>query len=229
MTEIRRDAADRTWLALDIEERKVSLRGRVEFNDLRNCETVLKRFPDIAAKAVAASQSQAAMPFATPGRRIQEIAAEFADILNLGAIPAADIAPKAARGEFFGDDGGTAGNQRCHHRHNAPDTVVERQTVIHAIFRRISKQPLEPQGPDQKSAMADTRRLGQTGGAGCVDQQSGIVDGDLLCATSRNLQLHCSIVRHAGIVPKPRVCLALAIGGASRSKLRFGYDVTGRG
>ncbi|MGY4348186.1 hypothetical protein ACVWXM_004653 [Bradyrhizobium sp. GM7.3] len=49
MRKQRRNAADRAGLALDVEQREIAFRRRVEFEDARNGETRLKIVPDVTA------------------------------------------------------------------------------------------------------------------------------------------------------------------------------------
>ena len=94
MRQQRRNAADRARLALDIVEREIAFGRRVEFQDLRNGKARLERFPDVAAQAVAAGEPQPMAGFEFGRRRLQQIAAEFADILEQRAVPAHDIVPE---------------------------------------------------------------------------------------------------------------------------------------
>src|ERR1700756_2064546 len=58
MRQQRRNAADRTNLALDIGEGKNAFGGGVKSQDARHGKAFLERFPDIAAKPVAAGEPQ---------------------------------------------------------------------------------------------------------------------------------------------------------------------------
>jgi hypothetical protein len=64
-----RQAADRTWLALDVIEREVALGGGVELQDARDREPLLERLPDIAAEAVATADPQAVIALERVRRR----------------------------------------------------------------------------------------------------------------------------------------------------------------
>src|SRR5664279_341027 len=89
-----RDFSDRAGFTLDIVEREIALGRRVEFEDLGNAETGLESLPDVTAQAVAASQPEPMPALEFRCRRFQEIAAEFADILEQRTIPADDVAPE---------------------------------------------------------------------------------------------------------------------------------------
>src|SRR5580704_12441318 len=71
MRQQRREPADRTDLALDIVKGKIALRSSVEFEDARNGKALFERFPDIAAKPVAAGEPQPMLAFEFGNRRLQ--------------------------------------------------------------------------------------------------------------------------------------------------------------
>src|SRR5471032_2833701 len=98
--------------------------------------------------------------------RFQQIAAELADVLEQGAVPADNVIPKSPRGKFFSENDRPAGNQHAARRHDAADAVIDRQAVIHAIVRRRVYQTGEPASPVQNATMAYARCLGHAGGAG---------------------------------------------------------------
>ena len=106
---VRGNAADRSRLAFGIVERKAAFSRRVEFKDLRNPKAFFEGMPDVWAKAVAAGNPQAMPLFARVRRRLQEVAAELADILEQSAVEADDVVPELARGELF------AGSVRSRH------------------------------------------------------------------------------------------------------------------
>src|ERR1700761_364357 len=102
MRQKRRNAPDRARFALDIVEREISFGRRVKFQDLRNRKSRLKIFPDVAAQAVAARESKPMPPLEFGRGRLQQISAEFAYILEQGAVPANQVLPERAGGEFVG-------------------------------------------------------------------------------------------------------------------------------
>ena len=66
-------------------------------------------------------------------RRIDEIAAELADILKAGALPAHDVVPELARGKLVPDHHRAAADQQRAGRDHAAGGVIERQTIVHAV------------------------------------------------------------------------------------------------
>src|SRR3984893_4596510 len=165
MREQRRNPADRARFSLDIVERKIALGCRVEFKHSRNRKARLKSLPDIAAQTVATGEPQPVRGFEFGWRRLQEIAAEFADILKQGAIEAHDVLPELAHGEFLREHDGSSRAQHAAGRDDTADGMIDRQAIIQAILRRRIGQPGEPIAPILDAAMADAGRLRQAGGA----------------------------------------------------------------
>ena len=96
MGEERRHAADGADFAFDIVERNVALGRRIELQDLRDGEPVLEFLPDVGAQPVAAAQAKPMLFFARLFRRIDQIAAQLADILEQRAVPIDDVVPEFA-------------------------------------------------------------------------------------------------------------------------------------
>ena len=82
MGEERRHAADGADFAFDIVERNVALGCRIELQDLRDGEPVLEFLPNVGTQPVAAAQAKPMLFFARLFRRIGQIAAQLADILE---------------------------------------------------------------------------------------------------------------------------------------------------
>src|SRR6516162_8486317 len=82
MGEQRRNPADRAGPALDIEQREIALGRSIEFEYLRDCKARCEGLPDIAAQPVADGEPQPVLRFERAGLCFQQIAAEFADILE---------------------------------------------------------------------------------------------------------------------------------------------------
>ena len=179
-----RDAADGAGPALGIVKREVALGGGVELQDAGNGEAVLEGGPDIAAQAVAADHPQAMVALVRARRRRREIAAELADILEERAVPANDVVPEPAGGELRRDHHRGAGHQHGAGRHHAADAVVHRQAVIEPVVRARVEHAGEPAAPAHHPMVADTRGLGQAGGAGGVDQERRVADGDDVAGAS---------------------------------------------
>src|ERR1700722_4260041 len=104
MRQKRRDSADGARLAFDIVEREIALGRRIKLQDLRDRKPRLKFLPDIAAQAVAAGKPQPMLLFEFRYGRFQKIAAELADILEEGAVPAHHVAPEVACRKFVGEN-----------------------------------------------------------------------------------------------------------------------------
>ena len=112
-------------------------------------------------------------------RRLQQIAAELADILEQRAVEARDVLPEIRGREFFGERDGCAGKQHAAGRDHAADGMIDRQAIIKAIVRRRAGEACEPAAPVEDAAMADAGGLRQARGARGIDQQRAIVDGDV--------------------------------------------------
>ena len=95
-----RQAADRALLVLEVEQRHVAFGGGVELDDLRNLEAALERPPDLGPQPVAAGEPQPVRALLRMRRRVEQVAAELADILEQRAVPAHDVVPELARGEI---------------------------------------------------------------------------------------------------------------------------------
>src|SRR3954447_7406145 len=171
MREQRRDAADRAGLALDVEQREIAFRRRVEFEDARNGETRLKIVPDVTAQAVAADESQAMPVLVFRRRRLEQIAAELTYILEQRTVVAHDIGPEIRGREFFRDRHRPAGGEHAAWRDDAADRVEQRQAIVEPILRRRAGEAGEPKAPIEDAAVADACGFRQARGPGGVDQQ----------------------------------------------------------
>ena len=63
-------------------------------------------------------------------------------------------------------------------RDDAADAVIHRQAVVHAVVGRVSIRPANQWLHCIMRPVTDVGGLGQAGGAGGVDQERAIVDGD---------------------------------------------------
>ena len=165
MREQRRNAADRARLALDVIEREIAFGRCIKFEDARDREARLEFFPDVAAQAVAAGKPQPVLSFEFGNRRLQEIAAELADILEQRAVEADEIAPEILRRKLFGQRHRCARKQHAAGRDNAADGVIEGETIVKTVIGLGVGEACEPAAPVQDTAMADARSLGQAGRA----------------------------------------------------------------
>src|SRR3954447_11687032 len=165
MRKQRRNAADRAGLALDVEQREIAFRRRVEFEDTRNGETRLKIVRDIPAQAVAAEEPQAMPVLVFRRRRLEQVATELADILKQRAVMAHDVGPEMRGREFFRDHHRAAGSQHATWRDDAADRVEQRQAIVKPILGRRAGEAGEPKAPVEDAAVADAGRFRQAGGA----------------------------------------------------------------
>src|SRR5204863_8388091 len=79
--EERRDAPDRAWLALHVEQRHVALGRRVELENLRNPETIQELDPHVRPQAIAAAHPQPVTVIVRIEWRFEQVPAQFADVL----------------------------------------------------------------------------------------------------------------------------------------------------
>src|SRR4029079_6251176 len=82
----RWNAADRADLSLYVVERHVAFGRSVEFQDARHSEAILEFLPDIGLQSVAAAKPQPMGALARVLWRVDQIAAQLADILKDRAI-----------------------------------------------------------------------------------------------------------------------------------------------
>ena len=109
-------------------------------------------------------------------RRVDQIAAQLADILEQRAVAGDDIVPELARRKFLGDDDRAAAHQERADRRHAADRVIHRQAIIHAVVRRRVHQAGKPKAPLHQPAMADVGGFRHSGGAGRVNRERPIGD-----------------------------------------------------
>ncbi len=150
MTEERRHAADGADFAFDVIEREISFGRGIKFQHARNVEAFLELPPHLGAQPVAAGKPQPVRALARMLRRMHQIAAQLADILEQRAIEIADVVPEFLCGKFVADDDGAAVHQYGAGRDHAADRVIHRQTIIHAVVRAAVHQAGEPETPLQQ-------------------------------------------------------------------------------
>ena len=171
------DAADGAGLALEIEHRHVAFGGGVEFQDLRNMKARLEFLPDVGPQAVAADEAQFVARLVRAWRRMHQIAAELADILEQRAIVAHHVVPEFARREALADHHRTAVHQQRAGRRQSAGRVIHRQAVIHAVVRRGAHDAGKAVAGEHDAIVVDVRRLRHAGGAGGVDVKRAVLDG----------------------------------------------------
>jgi len=82
MGEERRDAADRAWFSLDVEQREIAFGGRIKFQDCGKRKARLESFPDVATQAVAAGEPDPVPAIEFGHRRFKQVPAKLTDILE---------------------------------------------------------------------------------------------------------------------------------------------------
>src|SRR5205814_3855849 len=117
------DAADGGGVTIDIEERDVAFGRCVELQNSRNAEPALEGGPDVRPEPVAAGEPDAVRRLVANGRGLQQVAAQLADVLEEGAVPAGDVAPEPPGGEALGEHDRTAADQHRAGGQDAADAV----------------------------------------------------------------------------------------------------------
>ena len=78
---------------------------------------------------------------------MQQIAAQFADVLEQRAVPADDIAPELPRRELLGDRDRSTADEHGASGEDAADAVIHRKAVVHAVGPGRVHEAREPVGP----------------------------------------------------------------------------------
>src|SRR5215467_6647847 len=94
-----RYATDRPRAGLAVVQGEVAFGGRVVLEDLRDAEALLEGQPHVCAQAVAAGEPQQVARLLGARRRLQQVAAQLADVLKESAALGEYVSPEAARGE----------------------------------------------------------------------------------------------------------------------------------
>src|SRR5262249_34203677 len=95
--------AYRALLVVKIEQGDVAFGCGIELDDLRDLEAPPELRPHVGAQPISAGQAQVMRALLWARRRVDEIAAKLADILEAGAVPAHDVVPEFARRKFVPD------------------------------------------------------------------------------------------------------------------------------
>src|SRR5512132_2929423 len=93
------NAADGAFLAVEIKHRDVAFSRAVALDDLRNVEAALELRPDLGTQAVAAGETQFVLALFRMRRRVEQVTAQLADILEQRAVPAHQVIPEFMRRE----------------------------------------------------------------------------------------------------------------------------------
>src|SRR6202048_182323 len=97
MRQKRRYLADRARASLAVVERKIAFGRRVILENSRDLEAALERLPDLRPQSVSAGDAELMGAFYFLMRRIDEVAAQLADVLEQRAAFIAHVAPKIRR------------------------------------------------------------------------------------------------------------------------------------
>ena len=178
MLEIPGQAADRAGLALEIEHQHVAFGRRIEFEDQRDAKARLEFFPDVGTQAVAAGEPQLVFGLVRLRRRIDQIAAQLADILHHRAIVVDDIVPELAHRKALADIDRSAGDQQRADRAEPARGVVHRQAHIVAVGCARAHHAGKAETGEHDAVVVDVRRLRHAGGAGGVDVERVVLDGE---------------------------------------------------
>ncbi len=177
MSEKPGNAADRAFLAVPIEQGHVAFGCGVEFHDFRDRKALLEFRPDIRPQAVAADETELVGALLRVRRRIDEVAAELADILQERALPAHHVVPEFAHREALADDDRAAIQQQCSGGEQTAGGVIERQAIVHAVARTRVHDGGEGMRREHQAVVVDIGGLRQAGGARRVDEERAILDG----------------------------------------------------
>src|SRR5579884_4216788 len=93
----RRYAADRARFVFAVVQGKIGLGRGIEFEVVRYRKPPAELVPHIRPQPVAAAQPKLVCSFLRLRRRVDQIAAELADILEDGSLAGHDIVPEPAR------------------------------------------------------------------------------------------------------------------------------------
>ena len=114
-----------------------------------------------ASQTVAGDDADRMIAFMRPGRRIQEIAAKLADILEEGGPVIVDVGPEFMHREFAADHQRAAGGQghtRCAY---AAGRMIHRERVVHAVALACIQGACEAVHHIKHAHVAEIRGLGQ--------------------------------------------------------------------
>src|SRR5205807_2507594 len=110
--------SDGARLAFDIEQRNVAFGRGIKFDNSRDGEPGFEVAPDVRPQPVSAAQPEPMRRLARVRGRVDEIAAELADILKHRAVPALHVVPELTGRKSFPDRYRAAIDQHCADRCN---------------------------------------------------------------------------------------------------------------
>src|SRR5262249_39368209 len=155
MPEEPRDAADRAFLAVEIEQLHVALGGGIKLDDLRNAEARLEFVPDVGTQAVAAGEPDLVVRLLRMRWRVVQIPAQLANVMEDRAVPTCDVIPELACREFLANHQRAAGEEDRTGRHYAADRVIHRQAVVAHVGRLCVHDAGEAVARQHQAVMVD--------------------------------------------------------------------------
>src|SRR5579859_7303140 len=133
MREIGRNAADGAGFAFDIEQRDVAFGGGVKLQYPRNAEPGFESVPNIRPEPVPAAHPNVVLRLKRVRFGMQQVTAQFTDVLEQRAVPADDVVPEPAGGEVLADYRGAAGGQNRASGQYPADAVIHREAVVQPV------------------------------------------------------------------------------------------------
>ena len=106
----------------------------------------------------------------------QQIATQFADVLEQRAVPAQDVVPELACSESLADHHRAAADQHRAGREHAANAVIHRKGAVHPVARAGIHHAGKPVAPLHQPKMADVGGLGQPGRSRGVQEERPILD-----------------------------------------------------
>src|ERR1700722_12621618 len=133
MRQVRRNVADGSAFALNVEQRDATFGGGIKLKNLRNGKTVFESVPHFGRQPVATGHPYTVTRLIRRRRGVEQVAAKLTNVLQEGAVPVDDIVPELAGGKLFPDHEGAAGDQNRARRLHTAYAVIHGQAVIHPV------------------------------------------------------------------------------------------------
>ena len=145
--------------------------GGVELVDAVDAEAPAEGLPDVGAHAVAPGHGGAVLFVERGGRGVDEVAAEFADVLDDVAFGGAHFGPEGLVAKFAGEADGTAGADGGGEAEAVGGAVVEGEARVHLVAGFESEVVVDDLGEVEFAAAGEDGAFGHAGGAGGVDER----------------------------------------------------------